>query len=55
DVTMKLPSDKAATREDPDGVFNAERRNNPNSTAHPTRVATSIAVAANLNEKEFVM
>ncbi|GKA57170.1 late embryogenesis abundant protein D-34-like protein [Tanacetum coccineum] len=55
DVTVKLAADKAATREDVDGVFNAERRNNPNSAAHPTGVAASIAVAANLNEKEFVM
>ncbi|GKA86676.1 late embryogenesis abundant protein D-34-like protein [Tanacetum coccineum] len=55
DATVKLAADKAATREDVDGVFNAERRNNPNSIAHPTEVAASIAAAANLNEKEFVM
>ncbi|GJT82386.1 RNA-directed DNA polymerase, eukaryota [Tanacetum coccineum] len=55
DATVKLPADKAATREDADGVFNAERRNNPNSTAHPTGVAASISAAANLNEKEFIL
>lgn len=55
DATVKLPADKEATREDADGVFNAERRNNPNLTAHPTGVAASISAAANLNEKEHVM
>ncbi|KAI3734541.1 hypothetical protein L6452_14012 [Arctium lappa] len=51
DATVKLPADKAATREDAEGVFSAERRNNPNLTAHPTGVAAAVAAAANLNEK----
>ncbi|KAI3778421.1 hypothetical protein L2E82_07701 [Cichorium intybus] len=51
DATVKLPADKVATREDAEGVLSAERRNNPNLTAHPAGVAAAIAAAANLNEK----
>nr|XP_043614161.1 late embryogenesis abundant protein D-34-like [Erigeron canadensis] len=51
DATVKLPADKVVTREDADGVYNAERRNSPNLTAHPAGVAASVAAAANLNEK----
>lgn len=54
DAKLKLPADKAVTREDADGVFSAERRNNPNLTAHPAGVAASISAAATLNEKGLV-
>nr|GEV51461.1 hypothetical protein [Tanacetum cinerariifolium] len=45
DATIKLPAGVAAMREDVDGLFNTMRQNNPNSTAHPTRVATFIEAA----------
>ncbi|KAI3816227.1 hypothetical protein L1987_15919 [Smallanthus sonchifolius] len=54
DAAVKLPADKTATREDAEGVLSAERRNNPDMTAHPAGVSASIAAAANLNEKELV-
>ncbi|XP_071733011.1 late embryogenesis abundant protein D-34-like [Rutidosis leptorrhynchoides] len=54
DATVKLPADKVATREDAEGVFSAEKRNNPNSMAHPAGVAASVAAAANLNERGLV-
>ncbi|KAA8548647.1 hypothetical protein F0562_000331 [Nyssa sinensis] len=49
-VTVKLPADKAATRQDAEGVIAAELRNNPNMTTHPGGVAASVAAAARLNE-----
>lgn len=53
-ATAKLPADKAATREDADGVASAELRNNPNLCIHPGGVADSIAAAAKLNENVTV-
>lgn len=55
DATVKLPADKAATREDAEGVMSAEMRNTPDMTAHPVGVSASIAAAANINEKEHVI
>ncbi|XAR57251.1 hypothetical protein NMG60_11025316 [Bertholletia excelsa] len=49
-ATAKLPADKAATRDDAEGVTGAELRNNPNMTTHPGGVASSVAAAARLNE-----
>ncbi|XP_076881764.1 late embryogenesis abundant protein D-34-like [Bidens hawaiensis] len=54
DATVKLPADKAVTREDAEGVLSAERRNTGNMTAHAAGVSASISAAANLNEKESV-
>ncbi|XP_028770779.1 late embryogenesis abundant protein D-34-like [Neltuma alba] len=50
DATLKLPSDKAATRRDAEGVTGAEMRNDPNLTTHPAGVAASVAAAARLNQ-----
>ncbi|KAF7805178.1 late embryogenesis abundant protein D-34-like [Senna tora] len=50
DATSKLPSDKAATRRDAEGVTGAEMRNDPNLTTHPAGVAASVAAAARLNQ-----
>ncbi|CAK7327060.1 unnamed protein product [Dovyalis caffra] len=49
-ATAKLSSDKVVTRADAEGVSSAERRNNPNFTAHPGGVAASLTAAARLNE-----
>lgn len=49
-ATAKLPADKAATRQDAEGVVGAELRNNPTVTATPGGVAASVATAARLNE-----
>lgn len=49
DASSKLPADKAATREDAEGVISAEIRNNPLTAAHPGGVADSVAAAARLN------
>lgn len=49
DATLKLPADKAATRQDAEGVVSAELRNNPNLATHPAGVAASVAAAARLN------
>ncbi|KAI7749582.1 hypothetical protein M8C21_021884 [Ambrosia artemisiifolia] len=54
DATVKLPADKAATREDAEGVLSAESRNTADMTAHPAGVSASISAAANLNEIEHV-
>ncbi|MFS7994154.1 putative Late embryogenesis abundant protein, SMP subgroup [Helianthus anomalus] len=53
-TTVKLPADKAATREDAEGVLSAERRNTADMTAHPAGISASISAAANLNEIEDV-
>ncbi|KAK9288412.1 hypothetical protein L1049_016868 [Liquidambar formosana] len=45
------PADKAATREDAEGVMSAEMRHNPNLATHPGGVAASVAAAARLNEQ----
>lgn len=50
-AAAKLPADKAATRQDAQGVMEAELRNNPTLTAYPGGVAASVAAAARLNEK----
>ncbi|XP_059294122.1 late embryogenesis abundant protein D-34-like [Lycium ferocissimum] len=49
-ATAKLPADKAATRQDAEGVMEAELRNNPSLTTYPGGVAASVAAAARLNE-----
>ncbi|KAK3190058.1 hypothetical protein Dsin_029619 [Dipteronia sinensis] len=49
-ATRKLAADKAATRQDAEGVVSAELRNNPNVATHPGGVAASVAAAARLNE-----
>ncbi|MFS7994152.1 putative Late embryogenesis abundant protein, SMP subgroup [Helianthus anomalus] len=54
DATVKLPADKAATREDAEGVLSAERRNTADMTDHPAGISASISAAANLNEIEHV-
>ncbi|MCE0481044.1 hypothetical protein HAX54_038441 [Datura stramonium] len=50
DASSKLPSDKAVTRKDAEGVIGAELRNDPNLCTHPGGVAASIAAAARLNQ-----
>ncbi|CAN8268746.1 unnamed protein product [Cochlearia groenlandica] len=50
-ATGKLLADKAATRQDAEGVVSAELRNNPNLSTHPGGVAASLTVAAKLNEE----
>ncbi|KAE8077050.1 hypothetical protein FH972_015655 [Carpinus fangiana] len=49
-ATTKLAADKSATRQDAEGVVNAELRNNPNLATLPGGVAASVAAAARLNE-----
>ncbi|XAR58554.1 hypothetical protein NMG60_11013994 [Bertholletia excelsa] len=51
DATEKLPSEKAATREDAEVVRQAELGNNPRMATHPGGVADSVAAAARLNMK----
>ncbi|XP_052188356.1 late embryogenesis abundant protein D-34-like [Diospyros lotus] len=46
----RLPADKAATREDAEGVVSAEVRNKPDLTTRPGGVAASVAAAARLNK-----
>ncbi|CAA2989041.1 Hypothetical predicted protein [Olea europaea subsp. europaea] len=48
-------ADKAATREDAEGIMSAELRNDPNLTAHPGRVAATVAAAARINEKGYAL
>lgn len=48
-ATSKLPTDKAVTRRDAEGVTGEEMRNNPDLTTHPARVAASMTAAARLN------
>ncbi|KAK4732364.1 hypothetical protein R3W88_025352 [Solanum pinnatisectum] len=50
-AAAKLPADKAATRQDAQGVMEAELRNNPSLTAYPGGVAASVVAAARLNER----
>lgn len=49
---MKLPADKAATREDAEGIVTAELRNNPNLETYPGGISASVAAAARLNERQ---
>ncbi|KAF8388071.1 hypothetical protein HHK36_026737 [Tetracentron sinense] len=51
DARAKLPADKAATREDAEGVVGAELRNNPNLTTYPGGVAEAVVAAARLNQE----
>ncbi|KAL2463832.1 Seed maturation protein [Forsythia ovata] len=51
-AAVKLPADKAATREDAEGIMSAELRNDPNLTPHPGGVAESVAAAARINQRE---
>lgn len=48
-ATSKLPTDKAVTRRDAEGVTGAEMRNKPDLTTHPAGVAASMTTAARLN------
>lgn len=50
DATIKLPADKAAGRQDAEGVVGAELRNNPRMATHPGGVVASVAAAALLNQ-----
>ncbi|KAL6522647.1 hypothetical protein OROHE_016494 [Orobanche hederae] len=50
----KLPADKAATREDAEGIMAAELRNGPNLEVCPGGVAASVAEAVRTNEKGFI-
>ncbi|KAL6581742.1 hypothetical protein OROMI_005756 [Orobanche minor] len=50
----KLPADKAATREDAEGIMAAELRNGPNLEVCPGGVAASVAEAVMTNEKGFI-
>ncbi len=49
-ATAKLPADKAATRQDAEGVVSSELRNNPGMGTRPGGVAASVMAAARLNE-----
>ncbi|KAL8128854.1 hypothetical protein V2J09_018009 [Rumex salicifolius] len=50
-ATTKLSADKAATRQDAEGVVSAELRNDLDLQTHPGGVAASVAAAARLNER----
>lgn len=50
DATSKLIEDKAAKREDAEGVVGAEIRNTLDLATHPGGVAASITTASDLNE-----
>ncbi|GAA0158780.1 hypothetical protein LIER_15720 [Lithospermum erythrorhizon] len=50
EASSKLPSDKAVTRKDAEGVIGAELRNDPNLCTRPGGVAASLAAAARLNQ-----
>ncbi|XP_010256052.1 PREDICTED: late embryogenesis abundant protein D-34 [Nelumbo nucifera] len=52
DATARLPSDKAASREDAERVVGAELRNNINMATHPGGVAASVVAAASLNQNK---
>ncbi|WCJ21553.1 Late embryogenesis abundant protein 31 [Euphorbia peplus] len=53
DATLKLPADKAVTRQDAERVMKAEVRNKPDMDMRPTPggVADSMAAAASANRK----
>lgn len=53
DASTKLPSDKAVTRRDAEGVIGAELRNDPNLCTRPGGVAASLAAAARLNHSNI--
>ncbi|XP_075507591.1 late embryogenesis abundant protein D-34-like [Primulina tabacum] len=52
DATEKLTGDKAVTREDAQGVIQAEISNTPDMAAHPGGVAAFMAAAARLNQQK---
>ncbi|CAA2994049.1 Hypothetical predicted protein [Olea europaea subsp. europaea] len=52
DATEKLIDDKPVTREDAEGVINAEIRNKPDLATHPGGVSASMAASARLNQEE---
>ncbi|XP_073036784.1 late embryogenesis abundant protein 47-like [Primulina eburnea] len=53
EASTKLPSDKAVTRRDAEGVIGAELRNDPNLCTRPGGVAASLAAAARLNHSNI--
>ena len=52
DAREKVPSDKAVTREDAEGVIGAEITNKPDMRTTPGGVAASVAAAATLNQNK---
>ncbi|KAL5796680.1 hypothetical protein ACOSQ2_001500 [Xanthoceras sorbifolium] len=52
DATTKLSGDKPVTREDAEGVINAEIRNKPDMRTTPGGVGASMAAAARLNQNK---
>ncbi|KAK6780876.1 hypothetical protein RDI58_023060 [Solanum bulbocastanum] len=50
-ATKVLPADKAATRQDAEGVAGAELRNKHDMSTTPGGVAASVTVAARMNER----
>ncbi|KAH0638118.1 hypothetical protein KY289_038033 [Solanum tuberosum] len=50
-ATKVLPADKAATRQDAEGVVGAELRNKHDMSTTPGGVAASVTVAARMNER----
>lgn len=50
-----MRADKAATRQDAEGVASAELRNNPNLSTKPGGVAAAVTAAARLNEQNINM
>ncbi|KAK1352651.1 Late embryogenesis abundant protein D-34 [Heracleum sosnowskyi] len=51
DASLKLPDDQPVKEVDAERIIGAELRNDPELTVHPGGVATSMAVAAELNKK----
>ncbi|CAK7346566.1 unnamed protein product [Dovyalis caffra] len=54
DATSKLPADRVATREDAEGVIEAEVRNKPDMCTTRGGVADSVAAAARLNQNPMI-
>ncbi|KAI3674859.1 hypothetical protein L2E82_51861 [Cichorium intybus] len=52
DATSRLPKDKPATKVDAEGVIAAETRNKPDLAMYPGCVASSVAVAAKINQEK---
>ncbi|KAK4482867.1 hypothetical protein RD792_010040 [Penstemon davidsonii] len=50
-ASAKLAADKAATREDAEGIMSAELLNHPNLIVNPGGVAASVAAAVMINER----
>ncbi|KAM7256381.1 hypothetical protein ACFE04_012122 [Oxalis oulophora] len=49
-ASLKLPADKAVSKQDAEGVASAEMRNSATLETHPGGIASSMAAAARLNE-----